>query len=247
MDLGDAHGVTAGSVYGVHATILDPGPNNPQLCTLIVTKVEPLHSIMEFPDEVYDIPELFYARKLTNGPGKPFTVYCSEQDLIEKLFPNQQSRDDFGINVVSSPASADLSIFVDQTANIATFERHNPFVTSHIGSRFPFPMSIDNHSRLRHVIECAVNFERHLKRSGEDMRNIWMELREVEFEPGSMTPRMGQNLLENDTAIVPVNRSFTLTIFNQTSLRLYPHVFYLDPSELSIGTAFVFSLPLFTE
>jgi hypothetical protein len=241
LNLGDAHGVIPGSVYGVHASILDPGPTNPQLCTLVITRVDSLRSIMGFPpDDAYDIPDLFYAKKIKNGPGQPFAIYCSEGDLMERVFPDRQSRDTLGVMLVSSPDSADLSILVDKTNRTANFERHNPSVTRHIGSRFPFTESIDDYSRLRSVVECAINFNRHLKSSGEDMRNVWVELQELEFEDsftsdGQRVARMGPNLLENDTATAPINRSFTLTIFNQTDLSLYPHVFFLDPSELSIG------------
>ncbi|KAF9463215.1 hypothetical protein BDZ94DRAFT_1259397 [Collybia nuda] len=196
---------------------------------------------MDFPDEVYDVPDLFYARKLTNGPTKPFAVYCSEGDLIERLFPDQQTRNNYGITFALSPTSSNFSILVDNISRTVSFERYNSLVVPHIGSRLPFSMRANDHSALRKVVECAANFDRHLKRSGEDMRNIWMELREVEFEPGSsdaahQTPRnMGRNLFENDIALAPVDRLFSLAIFNQTSLALYPHVFYLDPSELSIS------------
>ncbi|KAF9445416.1 hypothetical protein P691DRAFT_675656, partial [Macrolepiota fuliginosa MF-IS2] len=96
------------------------------------------------------------------------------------------------------------------------------------------------------VIKCVINFRFHLFRSNPDFPsstsnvNASMEMKELEIsyntEYEMIVKSTGRDIFERDPAVVVVAREkrYGVTVNNHTSLPLYPHLFYFDPSELSI-------------
>lgn len=251
LEAGDAQGVAVGSKYGVHGSILDPSQKNPQLDVLIVTRVNVFTAVLSPSDLLSGVPDVFYARKISNGPGQSFTVHCSDRKLLDAVLSDRQAGDVLGVIPVDDANSADLSLSVSDGKVI--FYRNDPMVTSYIGTgqRFPYQINSDDHHRLRNVIRCAVNFKQHLRRTGEDIlaQKIRVEFTELELSKSGGFETwllVGENLLrDNLVASVGVDRMFGLTVLNQTDLPLYAYVFAFDPSDLTIGRSNAYCTGMF--
>lgn len=232
LNVGDAQGVTEGSKYSIHHNNVE-STSNPRLGVLVVETVLPLSSVLSFvsDDEEFDLPDLFYARKIQDGATRPFAVYSENKAFLDSLFSETQLSIS-GFVQAPDIESADLILTIDDGE--VTFYRNDTMITPHIGSRFPKRIPVDDMSDLHEVIQCARHFWYHLTRTGDDVEAVWLEMMELDGQEIAPTP-IGPNILKADVATVPLERPLGGAIHNNTTLPLYPHVLYFDPNELSIS------------
>ncbi|RDB28119.1 putative WD repeat-containing protein C2E1P5.05 [Hypsizygus marmoreus] len=237
---GAAQGITAGSIFDVHASnlISDLKQANPSLGTVVVTNVHAFTSDISFPPKStpFAIPKSFYCKLITRG-SEEFPIYSPNRQWLESVFP-PQLRNTMSVQIVDTPDAARLHLSLAEQK--VSFSRNDPLINPHIGSRFPHTVDEDNIHLVQKVVRCASHFSYHLTRTGEDFKNVWMELKTLKSELSAdfdqtLSP-IGPNLIENEpaTIVVDENARLGMTIYNQTDIPLYPYVFYFDPTDLII-------------
>ena len=239
LQAGAAQGVILHSKFAIHESNLVSN-SNAQLGTLILIEIDAFSSVLSFlPDtKPFIFPSIFYARLTERGPERKFAIYCADRTWIESIVSDKQANA-MGVAVVDNPEAADFSVSLEN--GTAFFDRRDKLITPHIGTRFPHKIDISNAEGIRDIIQCAVHFNHHLARTGDDFNNVWMELKKLkaifnQFFDSTLTPA-GDNLIDEEPAVVYVDECarLGLTIFNQTDLPLYPYLFYFDPSDLIIS------------
>ncbi|PPQ68613.1 hypothetical protein CVT24_005431 [Panaeolus cyanescens] len=240
---GMAQGITSGSILSVHKTnLLETSSRpNPSLGKLVVTSVSTFKSGLSYVDSdaKFAFPATFYA-KLIQQAARKIRVYCEDETWLRKVIPEDKERS-LSVEFVGDAESSDLHLVVDPEKKEVTFHRHHEMVNPHIGSHLRQPVDIADEEAIRKVISGSLHFYHHLDLVGtSDFRNVWMELTELKDELSEdfeqvFTP-IGKNLIETTPAVIVVdeNKSYGMTIFNQTDLDLYPYLFYFDPNDLSI-------------
>jgi hypothetical protein len=248
---GTAQGISAGSTFGVHLSNLvsDSRHSNLSLGTLSVTQVNAFTSELSIPPDgpSFEIPPKFYARIIQWGDRR-IRIHSNNQSWLASVFTPEIC---LGLSVVTSddPKTAHLHLLVDDEGQVH-LERNDPMITPYIGSRFIHVIDRNNVGLLRQVVRCYAHFIYHLTRTGDDFKNVHMELRQLDVEYSKdfdqiLTP-VGKDLIQDEPATVVVDEDARLgmTIINQTDLPLYPYVFYFDPSDLVISEWVAVSLTL---
>lgn len=241
---GMAQGITSGSVLSVHKTnLLETAIRaNPSLGKLMVTSVSTFKSTLSAiaGEPKFELPPTFYAKVIQQAAHK-IRVFCEDEAWLRTVIPKDQERA-LSVEFAANADSCDLRLVVDREENQVVFHRHHEMINSHIPSNLRQPVDIDDEEGIRKVIKASLHFYHHLELAGtSDFRNVWMELTELKDELSEdfekvFTP-IGPNLLETSPTVIVVeeNKSFGMTIFNQTDVALYPYLFYFDPNDLSIG------------
>ena len=253
LEAGAAQGITVGSRMAVHASNLieTVATENPCLGYLTVTSVGPFTCVLEVPSgsKRFGIPPLFYCLVEYRASQK-IALYSQDGRWLETLFPPEE-QNQLGINIVDNVQACELQLTV--SGGKVYFNRHNPLVTPHIGTRISYTIDVADVLTIRKVVQSSLHFYHHLTRTGsDDFRNVWMELKILKEELNDdfdqiFTP-IGRNLIADEPATLVVDEFARLgmTIYNQTDLPLYPYLFYFDPTDLTISMLILYHLRLST-
>ncbi|KAF8873800.1 hypothetical protein CPB84DRAFT_1817961 [Gymnopilus junonius] len=211
LEAGSAQGITVGSRFTAHETNLIetpimPNPPSRNLCE----NIRP--------------PLQFYSKLKQRAAVRHIFIYSADHQWLESVFP-PEVRTELSATFVDDVKSCDLELSVE--GGIVHFDRHNNLVT-------PLLVGVDEVDTIRAVVKASLHFYYHLTRSAPaTFKNVWMELQELKSEPNE---EFGENLLEEEPAeiVVDENAQLGMTIYNESSLTLYPYLFYFDPTELTI-------------
>ena len=241
LHAGAAQGITLGSTFGFDLSNLIPDSkhSNASLSTLVVTKVNTFTSeLAPLEDPVSWIPPQFYSRMIQRGADS-FSIYSKDRLWLETAFPPEICTR-LSAELTDDPQKAFLWLTRDESGKVH-FERNDPMITPFIGSRFPHVVDEDKVELIQQVLQAYIQFNHHLTRTGDDFKNVLMELRTLSVTYSEdfdmiLTPA-GDDLIQNEptTVVVDEDERLGMTISNQTDLPLYPYVFYFDPSDLMIS------------
>ncbi|TFK31705.1 hypothetical protein BDQ12DRAFT_701476 [Crucibulum laeve] len=240
MQAGAAQGITVNSRFTVHASNLIPTPNrpNPSLGSLSTSSVDACTSTLIVPmgQPAFALPQIFYCKLFERG-SEILLIYCEDGTWLESIF-TPEHRTALSVALVSFKHTAELVLTIE--SGRVRFSRNDSLVSPHLGKNLPRTVSIHDIGTIREVVRCYLNFNHHLTRTGSDFRNVWMELKTLRVDWNDLfhqvlTPT-GPNLIEEEpaTMVVDDEAKLGMTIYNQTDLPLYPYLFYLDPSDLTI-------------
>ena len=242
LEAGAAQGITVGSRMAVHASNLleSDSVKNPCLGYLTVTSVGPFTCVLEVPSgsKRFGILPLFYCLVEYQASQK-IALYSQDGLWLKTVFPPEE-QNQLGITIVDNVQACELQLTA--SGGKVYFNRHNPLVTPHIGTRISYTIDVADVSTIRKVVKSSLHFYHHLTRTGsDDFRNVWMELKILKEELNDdfdqiFTP-IGRNLIADEPATLVVDQFARLgmTIYNQTDLPLYPYLFYFDPTDLTIS------------
>ena len=239
LHAGAAQGITLGSTFGIHYSNLKSDSNKP--CGfLVVTEVNPFTSKLapSLEDPVSQVPSKFYGKMIKRG-AEGVSIYSNNRLWLETIFPPETCTL-LSAKLTDDPQKALLWLIRDENGKVR-FERNDPMITPFIGPRFPHVVGEDKVELIQQVARGYIHFNYHLTRTGEDFKGVFMEMRTLSATYSDnydmiLTP-IGDDLIQNEPTKIVVDEDVRLgmTIFNQTYLPLYPHVFYFDPSDLEIS------------
>ncbi|TFK31409.1 caspase domain-containing protein [Crucibulum laeve] len=240
LQAGAAQGITLNSRFTAHASNLIPDQThfNPELGNLVAVSVDAFTSELTVPEDVpmFKPPRLFYCKLTERGSGK-LPIYCEDRTWLESVFTLDFQKS-LSVTLVDSPFEAGLLLSIESSE--VKFARNDVLVTPHIGAKFPHSVPKGQGHTIRNIAKSYLHFTNHLTRTGDDFRNVWMELKALKTEFSDdfdqiLTP-IGENMIEDEPATVVVDEMARLgmMINNQTDLPLYPYLFYFDPSDLMI-------------
>ena len=240
LHAGAAQGFETNSKFSAHATNL-VSDKNPSLGVLVLVSLQPLFSTLSYTpgSKAFSLPHIFYGRLIERAPVKKYRLYCTDEEWLEEVISFEDD-DSMGTEFVNNVDQADLCLVVH--GDEVHFDRNDLLASAHIDlKRLPHVMNAQDKEGIRHVIKCAVHYQYHLTRTGEDFRleDVTLELNELQpvYSDLWLSPT-GRNYFEDDPAVIPIgdeSRCYGLTIHNHTELSLYPYVFYFDPSNLEIS------------
>lgn len=256
MDAGIVQGITVGCTVSVHESNLLPIAQqpNPPLGTLVVSEVNNASSILQLPPGTHSLPlrRMFYC-KVIERPSESLIISSNNLTWLESVY-TQEFRTAHSITIVPDTSAADFVLTLE--ADTVHIDHHFPLAAKHIGTRSPFTVPSHDIWKLHEIVRCAINFRFHLLRTNPDLDNdsskvkVKMEMKELEMSYNAeyqlVAKSVGRDIFERDPAVVVVEREkrYGVTVDNFTDLPLYPHLFYFDPSELSISESFsFFALP----
>ncbi|KAF9003400.1 caspase domain-containing protein [Cyathus striatus] len=240
---GLAQGITVGSKLSAHASnlVTDMSHSNPEKGHLIVTEIGVFSSRLKVVpgSTLSELPQPFYCR-ITELAQRQLSIYSNERTWLESVFPYEEQKS-LSVTISDTPENADLEMIIEDEE--ISLYRNDPLITPHIGRKLPHTVnmnSYDSTATIREVARAALKFTHHLTRTGDEMKNVWMELKKLKVEITKDYDQVhtpyGENLLEKDPATVVVDEEERLgmTIFNQSDVSLYPYLFYFDPSDYTI-------------
>lgn len=248
MDAGIMQGITVGCIVSVHESNLlsirqQP---NPPLGNLVVTAVDSTSSTLSLPPsatEALPLRRMFYCR-IIERPSESLIISSNNLPWLKSVYA-EEFRTAHSVTITPDANAADFVFTLeDDTVYV---DHHFPLAAKYIGTRSPFTIPSNNKWLLHEVVRCAINFRFHLLRTNTDLSstegniNIKMEMRELEMkyndEYDLVGKPIGSDMFERDPAVVVVEKEkrYGVTVDNFTDLGLYPHLFYFDPSELSIS------------
>jgi hypothetical protein len=153
---------------------------------------------------------------------------------------------------------ADLELTHIQNDDIVLIDHHFAPAAKHIGTRSPFHIPAKDTSALHRLVRHALHFRFHLlrtnnpkikKESGGGVK-VSVDMRELNekwiSKHKSVVNPVGDNVFATDPGTVIIDddddddeeeedKTYGVVIENLTNTPLYPHLFYFDPSELSIS------------
>ncbi|KAJ3551271.1 hypothetical protein NP233_g13112 [Leucocoprinus birnbaumii] len=254
MDAGTVQGVAVGCSVSLHQSNLLPTPGQPNdsLGTLIVTAVKSTSATLAFqslppagsgsapiPFTLSSLPRLFYCR-ISQRPPQSLTISSNDLQWLESTF-NHEFCVSLSLTITTHTKTADLVFIRD--GDVVHLDHNLNLAVSHIGTRSPYTIRDNDIGLLHRVVQCAIGFRFHLLRTNIgpspnfDLKMEFHELRmSFDSKLGFGEKPSGRDLFEKDPAIVEVkeDKQYGLTIHNFSNEWLYPHLFYFDPSELSI-------------
>ncbi|KAF8988246.1 caspase domain-containing protein [Cyathus striatus] len=238
LQAGTAQGITVDTTFTAHTTNLMIGSNTNR-GHLIATSVDAFESRLKIAEgsTLSDLPRSFYCRIKQLAQPK-LSIYSNDRIWLESVFSSEQ-QGSLSVTISDTSEEANLEMIIEK-GKVLLYQ-NNPLITPHIGRNIP-TRSIDmtEHSVLRNVARAALHFSYHLNRTGDETRNVSMELMKLRAEhtrdydlvhkPDSV------NLLENDpvTIVVDETERFGMKISNHSDIPLYPYLFYFDPSDFAI-------------
>ncbi|CAA7268645.1 unnamed protein product [Cyclocybe aegerita] len=241
LDAGIAQGITVGSRLSAHSTNIIGFKSEGEFEVKSVTMLSSTLEVIS-PQPPVQLPDLLYSR-LVYTSGSQIKVYCRKRRWLEFTFP-PQVRNESGILVVDDPWSCDLELVVSHGK--VSFRPRHELVTPHLEKKVRYEVDVNDSDTVRNVVCSSRVFYYHLTRPvlGE-FPHARIELKELDYvasaevaateEPPLMPT--GDNLLRNEPATIVVDEEavYGMTIANQSDYRLYPFVFYFDPTKLTIG------------
>jgi hypothetical protein len=249
LDAGIIQGITIGCVVSVHESNLLPIPQqpNPPLGRLVVTAVDDISSTLAFEPSAGGakpfsrLRSLFYCRVMQR-PTESLVISSNNIPWLESVF-KADFRASHSVTIVRDTKAADFVLTLEDDT---VYIDHNlPIVAAHIGTRSPRTIPSNNIWLLHQVVRGAINFRFHLFRENTDTSttkiHVKMEFHELEMSYNDdfnlVGKPTGRDMFVRDPAIIVVEKEkrYGATISNLTDLPLYPHLFYFDPSELSIS------------
>ena len=245
LKAGDAQGIAPGFRVAAHAYNFKETsntPKNPCLGFLTVSKVNNDKVSCELQiasdTEKFPLPPLFYCLIESLASEKiAFKLYCEDRVWLECVFPPEERNQ--SITIVDDVNDCDLHLTVmDEKVH---FARHHDLVTPHIGADITHTVDVSEEQAIRDVVKSSLHFYYHLTRTTPSSSpKLWMELNKLKEETNDDFDRIytpiGENLIVNEPARIIVDDTcLGMKIVNQTSQSLYPHVFYFDPTDISIG------------
>ncbi|KAF8988251.1 caspase domain-containing protein [Cyathus striatus] len=247
LQAGEAQGITVDTTFTAHTVNLMINSNTNR-GHLIATSVDAFESrlIVAEGSTLSDLPRSFYCRIEQLAQPK-LSIYSNDRIWLESIFPSEQQRS-LSVNISDTSEEANLEMIIEKgKVLIAMFINYNSRKVKQyfhsITHALEIPTrSIDmtEHPVLRNVARAALHFSYHLNRTGDETRNVSMELMKLRAEhtrdydlvhkPDSI------NLLENDpvTIVVDETERFGMKISNHSDIPLYPYLFYFDPSDFAI-------------
>lgn len=244
IEAGAAQGITPGSRFAVHResikdTAFHPNPCIGYLTAATVTAFST--TLVPSPQtQRFRLPSRFYCR-LVESASQTFSLYSSHKTWLLSTFPSEEWQSK-SIKIVDDPAKCDFELVIED--GMVYFERHNDSaVNSHIGSRMPRGIPVDEIDTLHNVVKAACHFVYHLTRSAPDSAdNVRMEMHNLRYDnsDGFYEPifrPVGENLIAEEPAKIYVDdeQDFGITIINDSDAVLYPYLYYFDPNDFSIS------------
>jgi len=245
--------VSEGAQFTVHA-YTDKLFKNP-LGTLVVDSVRPFSTELKilpgtFP---FTLGQPSVALQTKTGYRKDLQLYVPSNDDLatcHQALMVLMEREQFkSINFVDRPEDADFELAMENQEIVFLYRDERVIRHGHTCLYASVPPTPED---LAPVLKSAVHFYWKLNRTNnnpEVNKNVQIELYQllppkiyrVNEVGGGLVPT-GPNLYQggvmNVVADTDLNLPYGFKITNNTPYDLYPHLFYLDLSDLSIGKAF---------
>ncbi|QRV92056.1 ICE-like protease (caspase) p20 domain protein [Ceratobasidium sp. AG-Ba] len=258
LQAGVAQGVTQGARFEVYQHHL-MDPSNPCLAVLEVTAAETFHSILDWSHALRGLRNPAYARQVRAGLGHHIKVYVS-QALKTELKGDPAWRDGFLVQDTCSVArstctrsEADLSL--DVTANKQViFTTHNKLVNQHGITQLPCIIPLDGKLVLD-VLRSAAAWDWHVRRTNPNPPfgdNVRIEMFKVKqdftvWNEVGQRPIIQESKNMNTSGVVTIavdpEELYGYRLVNDSSVDLYPYLFYFDASKLSIEHYYLGPIP----
>ena len=249
LSAGIAAGIVVGSEFAVYTD--RESLSKPPLCTLRVKATEVSCSTLEPLDNTptYTLAKPAYARQVRRGPGNELRVHLTNA-FMGVVDVNEVRPDGVDIGFVfTTRDQAELVVDVDVKAdgNTIVFSTTNSSATAYGIAQLPHFMPPEA-GAISHVLRSAARWNWHLNRTNTNIRRVskmvdleFYRLRQVDGDYDRqglpILEPMGENM--NRTGVIQLVANpahfFGFKIVNHGTRPLYPHLFYFDISDQSIG------------
>ena len=249
LSAGIAAGIVVGSEFAVYKD--RESVSKPPLCTLRVKATEVSCSTLEPLDNTppYTLAKPAYARQVRRGPGNELRVHLTRA-LMDVVDVNEVRPDGVDIGFVfTTRDQAELLVDVDAQVDGSkvVFSTTNSSATAYGIAQFPHLVPPEA-GAISHVLRSAARWNWHLNRTNTNIRRV-SKMVDLEFyrlqQVDGDYDRQGLPILEpmgenmNRTGVIQLvvnpDHFFGFKIVNHGTRPLYPHLFYFDISDQSIG------------
>ncbi|KAG8720958.1 hypothetical protein FRC08_016909 [Ceratobasidium sp. 394] len=249
LQAGFAQGVTKGARFGLHQYSFHESVSNPCLAILEVTASQKFYSALTANETFPKIRSPAYARQISPGQGYNIKVYISPK-LHDKLkgdttWQEQFLSDNSGslARPTSNPAEADLTLDLGSDGGV-TFDTHNKLCNKHGFSRLPETTHL-NAKHLLSVLHSAAAWDWHVGRENPNPpfgNSVRIEMFRVKKDlvwkhnTGHSFIQDSENLNTGGVVNILADPShlYGYRLVNDTTLDLFPYLFWFDASMLSI-------------
>ncbi|QRV99637.1 ICE-like protease (caspase) p20 domain protein [Ceratobasidium sp. AG-Ba] len=244
---GSVQGVTPGSRFQIYQHHL-VGSSNPCLATLGVATIQDYESILKLNFPIRELSSPAYALQVDVGRENDIRVYMSpalrqrlKNDMNWQAFVSGDST--FGSYSTTDKIEADMCLDITSNDRVS-FQTCNKLINEHGISRLPHttPLDVDT---ITNVLGSASAWNWHLRRTNEksplkdvlriEMINVKQDLSRWE---GDRRPIISDGNNLNTSGIVDIvadpTRLYAYQLVNNSTVDLYPYLFYFDASALII-------------
>jgi hypothetical protein len=251
LNAGTAHGVTLGAEFAFHAAH-DSHPSGKPVVTFIVDNSASFFSTLRPANDAscQSLPTVLTAFQQKPGLGGTLRLYLSA-DHHSPCLIHEIRRLPHNVEFVDSPDDAHLELTVRDNQVLVSLKDRKTKVYG-FDHKFPTPLQVTRHN-LTAFLEKAAYFYRERDRytsiDSEVAKIVTLDFYKLrathsKFEdiPDCQLGESGPNLYSADTIdfIVENDCFYGVKLTNLSSRDLYPTVFYLDSSDLSISNVYFF-------
>ena len=249
---------------GAEFTVYDKEeqPSGPILAVLVVTSVSPFDSILDFLPSIgpFALPITAVAVQTKAGKDQELKLYVPFEEAYLPVFeavllhmqgtgPNPQT-----ITLVENRSVATLAAVLREEK--ITFDICDPRIKE--GSMLPIPHAVNPAAKdVLDALEAAVHYFYHLKRTQENPlveEHVTVQLFKLERSKTLTNEATGGHVLLPSGNNIIVDKQISLDICehiyldygfcvkNNSTLDLFPNIFYFNDSDLSIGQSHYFAI-----
>jgi hypothetical protein len=245
---GTARGVTVHSEFTIHALDHIDVSNNPAICRMRATEVNPFRTILEPMDTItaIEIPKPAYAREVRSGSGQELRVHFSEafqrvisiQNVQQAALSSDEPN--FGF-IVSDVDTAEMLVDIKGTGdgNGVIFSTTDQHAKRYGCQQLPHDVSADPEVICR-VLRGAARWHHHFKRTNHarfsglvDLEFYRLHDHKLDILP--VNPNENMNRAGVVDLIASGRRYYGVKIVNKSNVDLYPYLFSFDLGDQNIG------------